>query len=127
MATATDLALVTCTVDLHFTPTNADVAVPLLLSGVSRTEAKTGCRGCTVSRDANEPTYIHYSETWNDEAAFQRHLQSQEFQRVLAAMDMCCKEPQVVIGNLSGHTGISYLQKLREQPERGISSEHIFQ
>jgi hypothetical protein len=29
-------------------------------------------------------------------------------------MDMCCEEPQVVIGNLSGRSGIAYLQELRE-------------
>lgn len=121
MKPASILALVTCTVDLHFTPANANDAVQLLLSSVSRTEAKVGCRACTVALDVKEPSLVHYSETWNDEVAFRRHIQSREFQRVLAAMDMCCEEPQVVIGNLAGHSGFSYLKELREK-EADIAS-----
>ncbi len=110
------LDLVSCTVDMHFSPENADRAIQLLLSGVGRTEAKLDCRACTVARDANEPNRVRYSETWKLESAFRKHVQSEEFRRVLMAMDMCCEEPQVVIGNLSGRSGISYLQELRGTP-----------
>jgi len=106
---------------MYFTSSNAERAVPLLLSGVSRTESKTGCRTCTVARDATEPNRVRYCETWSEEATFRRHVQSPDFQRVLAAMDMCCEEPEVVIGNLSGRSGISYLQELREKKENGTS------
>jgi quinol monooxygenase YgiN len=121
MDPASILAVVTCAIDLHFTPTSVDVAVPLLLSSVSRTEAKIGCRACTLAREVDEPNRVHYCETWNDEAAFRRHIQSLEFQRVLTAMDMCCEEPQVIIGHLLGHSGFSYLQELRESKESRAS------
>lgn len=121
MNTANALAVMTFTVDLHFTPEAADRAIQMLLAGIGRTEAKSTCRTCTVARDANEPNRVRYTETWNDETAFRKHVQSREFQHVLAAMDMCCEEPQVVIGTLSGRSGISYLQELRDHTEQGES------
>ena len=81
---------------------------------VGRTEATPGCLTCTVARDAADKNRIRYQETWDAEPAFRRHVQSDEFQRVLVAMDMCREEPRVVIGNLSGRSGIAYLQELRE-------------
>lgn len=116
-----DVVVVTCSVDMHFSLKDVAVAVPLLLSGVSRTEAKAGCLACSVARDAVDPARVRYSETWSNETAFRRHVQSQDFQRVLAAMDLCCEEPQVVVGNLAGHRGIAYLQHLRDHQETARS------
>jgi len=53
------------------------------------------------------------SEIWHSESGFQKHAQSDAFRRVLVAMDMCCEEPRIVIGNLSGRNGMAYLQELR--------------
>jgi quinol monooxygenase YgiN len=98
---------------MRFSPADANSAVQLLLSAVGRTEAELGCQACTVARDAADENRVRYSETWDSEAAFQRHVQSEEFRRVLVAMDMCCEEPQVVVGNLSGQRGMTHLQELR--------------
>ena len=80
---------------------------------VPLTVAKSGCQAWTVARDASDPNRVRYSEIWHSESAFQKHAQSDDFRRVLVAMDMCCGEPRVVIGNLSGRSGMAYLQELR--------------
>lgn len=105
--------VVTCSIGLRFPTKDLDQAVQLLVSAVGRTEAALGCKGCTVARDAAEDGLVHYHETWETKAAFQRHLRSEEFKRVLMAMDMCSEEPQVTVGNLTGRNGIAYLEKLR--------------
>ena len=99
--------------DMDFPPANAERAVQLLLSAVGLTEAKSGCQACTVARDASDPNRVRYSEIWHSESAFQKHAQSDDFRRVLVAMDMRWEEPRVVIGNLSGRSGMAYLQELR--------------
>lgn len=114
MKSDSHLALVTCSIDMHFSSGDAEHAIRLLLSSVERTEAKPKCRACTVLRDASDGCRVRYSESWISKTAFEQHVLSEEFRRVLVAMDMCCEEPQVVIGNLSGHSGISYLRELRE-------------
>lgn len=106
---------VTCSISMRFPPKDLDEAVALLMSAVGRTEATLGCNVCNVSRDAAEVGLVHYNAMWTTRAAFQRHLRSEEFKRVLVAMDMCSEEPQVTIGDLAGRRGIAYLRLLREQ------------
>ena len=117
MASDSPLALIKCSIEFQFAPAELEPAVQLLLSVVGQTEAKTGCQRCCVGRDAGSEGRVRYDETWSSEAAFHRHVRSEEFGRVLVAMDMCCEEPQVVIGNLSGRTGLDCLRELREPGE----------
>ena len=105
---------VTCTIDMDFQPEDLEKAVGLLVSGTGCTEATPGCRSCTVTHDVGEKNQVRYSEEWDGKAAFVRHLRSEEFRRILVAMDMCSSEPLVRIGNISGRIGLQYLRELRE-------------
>jgi quinol monooxygenase YgiN len=109
---------VTCQIVMRFAASEVDPAVRLLLSTVGRTEAKEECRSCSVARDAIERGQIRYNEVWDSESAFGRHVGSEEFRRVLVAMDMCCEEPSVTFGTFSGRTGIAQLRSLRDRSER---------
>jgi quinol monooxygenase YgiN len=117
------LELVTCTIEMLFTPEAQDDAVRVLVSAVGRTEAKSGCRECVVTRDATEESRVRYSEAWESKAAFQRHLQSEEFRIVLVAMDLCREKPSVVVGDLAGRSGIEYLKDLREARLEGCEEQ----
>jgi quinol monooxygenase YgiN len=89
-----------------------------LLSVRGYIQAKLGCRACEVGMEAEDAGLVHYREEWESAEAFHRHIRSEEFRRVLVAVDMCCEEPQIVIGNLSGHSGMEYLRKLRDEGDK---------
>jgi hypothetical protein len=38
--------------------------------------------------------------------AFREHVRSEEFRRVLIAMDMSSEEPRIVVGDLPAHSGM---------------------
>jgi quinol monooxygenase YgiN len=114
VAGAGELTLATCSVDMRFPAENVDRAVRLLLSVKRDILTKRGCRACDVSTEAADPGVVHYREEWESKEAFRDHARSEEFRRVLIAMDMCCEEPRIVVGNLSGHGGMAYLRELRE-------------
>ena len=103
----------TCSVNMHFLRADLDSALRLLHSVVGVTEAAFGCRACTVIQDATDETQVHYSEVWDSRDAFHDHVKSEEFRRVLLAMDMCCEEPEVYVANLSGRKGLAHLRALR--------------
>ena len=107
------IGVVTCLVEMRLAPGEVDRVVKLLLTVVERIKAKTGCRACWVSRDAGEPGRIRYNEIWVSDTSFRSHVRSEEFRHVLEALDMCCEEPAVTIGELTGRTGIEYLRELR--------------
>lgn len=114
MAKSKQSRSVTCAIDMRFAHKNIDQALRLLVSAIGRTEAKPGCLECMATRDATEEDRVRYSEEWRSKAAFQRHLRSEEFQRVLVAMDMCIEEPKVVVGYRSGRSGMAHLRAMRE-------------
>ena len=101
---------------MHLPLKEMENALRLLLSVKDRVQAKPGCLFCLVSRNANEEDGLYYTEKWETEAAFRRHVRSEEFQRVLIAMDLCSEEPQIVVGDLLGRGGIEYLRQMREVP-----------
>ena len=104
---------------MRFNPRDAEQALGLLKSVVGPTEAAPGCQDCFVARDALEETHVRYSEAWESDAAFSKHLRSEEFRRVLVAIDLCREKPQVLIGGLSGRRGMAYLQELVTKQGRG--------
>ena len=113
-----NVSLVTCSIIMHLPPGEGERAIQLLLTIVGLTQAKHGCRAALVAREAAEDNRIRYTEEWYSKEAFERHIASDEFRRVLVAMDMCCEEPDVIVGNLSGRRGIAFLQELREKQGR---------
>jgi quinol monooxygenase YgiN len=109
------LTLTTCAIDMRFASKDVDHAVLLLLSVKGNIQAKHGCRACRVGMDAADAGLVHYLEEWESAELFHKHVRSEEFRRVLIAVDMCCEEPRIVTGSLSGNTGMAYLRKLREE------------
>lgn len=78
--------------------------------------AKSGCLACRVSSDTFEPDTLVYYEEWESDTAFRRHVKSDDFWRVLVAMDLSAEEPAVTLGSLSATHGLRYLRQLREGP-----------
>jgi quinol monooxygenase YgiN len=91
-----------------------DCAVRLLLSVKGDILTKRGCRACDVSTDAADAGVVHYREEWESGAVLREHVRSEEFRRVLIAMDMSSEEPRIMVGDFSGHTGMAHLRELRE-------------
>jgi quinol monooxygenase YgiN len=116
------LSMSTCSVDMRFPAEDVDRAVRLLLSVQGEILAKRGCCACDVAVEAADPYVVHYREEWESDKTFHEHVRSEEFRRVLIAMDLSCEEPRIVVGNLTGHSGMSYLRNLREpDPSPGVS------
>lgn len=101
-----------CLIEMRFDTHETERAVRLLLSVVERTHAKKGCDACWVARDAVELDLIRYSEFWASDSRFASHVRSDEFRRVLVAMDLCCELPSVTVGKFLGRKGIDYLSEL---------------
>ena len=118
MSSDNRVTLATCSIDMHFASKDKDHAVRLLLSVMGNIQAKRGCRDCRVGMDAGDSGLVHYVEEWDSTEAFHQHVQSEDFRRVLIALDLCCEEPRIVVGNLSGQIGMAYLRKIREEGDK---------
>jgi len=118
MDTNNRLGITICSIDMQFEPKDVDHAIRMLLSVRGSIHAKRGCSACVVGVEASEQDRVHYREEWESEDVFHRHVQSEEFRRILIAVDLCCEEPRIVVGNLHGLGGMAYLRKLRENIDK---------
>ena len=121
MNTIDDTKWITCRVDMLFQPTEADGALRVLSPVVGLVRTKAGCMTCTLGRDVEDGCLIRYAEEWATETEFLRHMQSEEFRRVLIAMDMCCEEPRVIVGNLHCRCGLALLFNLCDRDQGDLA------
>ena len=116
--------LTTCSIDMRFASKDVDHAVRLLLSVKENIQAKHGCRDCRIGMDATDAGLVHYLEEWESAERLHRHVRSEEFRRVLIAMDLCCEEPRIVTGDLSGHIGMDICASCAKKRARYGSPDH---
>jgi quinol monooxygenase YgiN len=109
------LSLTTCAIDMRFADKDVQHAVRLLLSVKASILAKHGCHACEIGMEVSDPGLVLYREEWEQGEAFPRHVRSEEFRRVLIAVDLAREEPRIVVGDLSGQSGMGYLRSLREE------------
>ncbi|MBE0616516.1 MAG: antibiotic biosynthesis monooxygenase [Proteobacteria bacterium] len=110
------LSLKTCSIAMRFDAAHLPRALELLVSASGPTRVKRGCRACRIEQEAEGEGVVRYTEEWDSDEAFHRHLRSDEFWRVLLAMDLCSEEPEVAVGALSARYGLEALRELRETP-----------
>lgn len=97
---------------MKFREADVESALQLLRSSLGCTQAKPGCISCRICRDTTSTSALRYSGVWTSEAEFFRHVKSDEFKRVLVAIDMCREEPTIKTGRFSGETGLDFLHRL---------------
>ena len=101
----------TCCITLPFSAGQSERAIAVLMAAAGPTRAKRGCLSCRIDRDIDAGT-IQYSEEWDSEAAFHRHLRSEDFRKVLIAMDLCYEEPRISLGETTMTGGVEVLRSL---------------
>lgn len=107
---------ISCTINMRFSDEKrAQEAVQVLGSSVGCTRSKMGCLACRVSVHPSNPRALTYMEEWEMDVMFRKHVRSDDFRSVFCAMDMCCAEPQVLVGTFLGHVGIDYLKTLHNE------------
>lgn len=62
---------------------------------------------------------ILYIEQWRSKEEFYRHIQSDAYMRLLAAMDLATRVPKVGFYTASEPTGIELVRDLRIQGKKG--------
>lgn len=101
---------------MHFaSPEESTGAQELLLTTVARTNSKYECQDCRVITNAQDPTRIQYVEKWDSEAEFISHARSNEFLRVLNAIDLCSEMPEVKVERLFTDSGLDCFKQILHQ------------
>ncbi len=114
------MTLTVCSIEMRFEVETLPRALDLLRSAAGPTRVKRGCRSCHVGQDIMEESTVRYSEEWETEEAFRRHIRSDDFWPVLLAIDLGSQTPRVTVGNASPDQGVEILRALR-RPSPGAN------
>lgn len=87
--------------------------IEILHSVLDLTRPCPGCVGCWLSEEDILHNFIQYAEQWENEEALHRHIQSDVYRRILAAMELSKQPPEVGFYFTSGKKGFELVEALR--------------
>jgi quinol monooxygenase YgiN len=94
-------------------PQKREEVLRILRSLLGPTRVAPGCVSCGFYQDAENENVLCYMEQWETEQDLQRHVQSDDYRKVLALMDLSCEPPEVKFHKISETFGIEYLTRVR--------------
>ena len=110
---------VTALVKITVRPQDTHRLISVLRAGVGPIMAHPACLDCRVLQDVAENDTAVFLERWRSLEALERHIRSEEYRSVLAAIELACEPPEVLIGTITGSRGIDYIVELRTgEPSR---------
>ena len=77
------------------------------------TAIKPGCRCCRIYEEDGHDEAILYMECWDSEEDFERHIRSDMYRRVLEAMELSGRPPELKVHRITESRGIELIGALR--------------
>jgi quinol monooxygenase YgiN len=85
----------------------------LLGSVMGPTEAKHGCVACRLYEEAESDQTILFYEEWENKEVLSEHVRSENYRRILAAIELSSQPPEVHFYSVSTIQGIDLIEQLR--------------
>jgi len=94
-------------------------ALRILRSVAEVSKVQTGCLSSRVYRNEQEDNVLLFEQLWSNEADLERHLRSNEYQKVLVVLEMAIKQPEIRFDTILSSAGIEIIEKARASIGRG--------
>jgi len=76
------------------------------------TRVQPGCLGCTLATES-DPDALLYMESWQSKDDLLRRLQSDEYAKILATMELSAMKPEVCVYEVINQQGLEMIEKVR--------------
>jgi len=86
----------------------------VLATVLGPTRALTGCITCCLYKATDDSQCWLLLEKWESENALQRHIASPGYQRIIEAMELSSRSPEVIFDSIAETKGLEYVHKIRE-------------
>lgn len=100
------------TIRMMIPPEKRGEAVKILRSIVEQNRIQAGCLSSRIYEDAEDSTLM-FEEIWRSEEDLKRHLQSEEYPKVLLVAEMALERPEIRFEVISSTSGIETVEKAR--------------
>jgi quinol monooxygenase YgiN len=102
---------------LQIVPTvkKREAVLDILNSVETLARVKTGCINCALYEACTDEREILYIEQWRTKDELYRHIQSDLYFRILAAMELALRVPELRFHEMSEPMGMELIKSLRAQ------------
>ncbi|MBP7864554.1 MAG: antibiotic biosynthesis monooxygenase [Acidobacteria bacterium] len=90
-----------------------DAVLGVLRSIESLLSGRAGCMDCAVFEQSGNEKAILYLDQWRTPEDLRLHIQSNLFHRLLLAMELGSRAPELSFYEVSDTRGLSWIQELR--------------
>ncbi len=81
------------------------------------TLVRPGCLGCWLYEEESLPCHIRYGEQWASEDDLYQHLGSELYRRILAAIELSHRPPEIQFHFVSQTRGMELIEAVRTSSE----------
>jgi quinol monooxygenase YgiN len=85
----------------------------ILQSVQDLTIVRTGCLGCWLSQEDSPHAHVRYTEQWESEETLYDHIHSELYRRILAAMELSRRPPEVQFHYVGATKGMELIEAVR--------------
>ena len=105
--------MVTTSVRIEAPAGRRDEILKTLGSVLGPTRVLPGCLSCRLYQDVENTNTLVLVEEWNSREAADRRVRSDDYRKVLAAMDLANKPPEVQFCSVASVAGMERIEELR--------------
>jgi quinol monooxygenase YgiN len=107
---------------MGFRPKDREEAVKILRSVLGPTQYASGCISCGLYEEVVDQNVIVIIQEWASQEDLDKYLRSEEYKRILAAMDMGSAPPEVKFIDVAHTGGLEMVEAARgiRKPRAGL-------
>ena len=98
---------------MKVSPQKRGEVLRILRSTAERNKILSGCLNSRLYEDLQEDNVILFEEMWSGEEEMEEHLRSDEYRKVLMALEMALQRPEVRFIQASKSSGMETIEKAR--------------
>ncbi len=83
----------------------------MLRSLIGPTRVETGCLSCHLYQDVNDARSVIWMEQWRSQDDLNRHVRTQKYKTILAALDMSDAQPEISFDTVVETKGMQLIEE----------------
>jgi len=113
----------TCTVQMVFEGSLEEEALQVLRALLFPVRTEEGCVTTALLRDLGGEPRLVWISRWMNQEAFERHLRTEHFRRLLGVVEMASEPPDILVERSVGRHGFEAIEAiLAPTPAAGVGN-----
>ncbi len=105
--------MIVCTLILTVSETDRRKVIASLTPLVGWTQVQPGCQACHLLSDVEDPRALVLLEEWDTQEQLDSHLRSEDYRRVVAAMELSQEAPEIQFCTVETTGGFEVVEAAR--------------